>query len=65
MSKRIKAKIITVGYVDVDGQPKNWGFDFEDQEGGVGVEITGESIIYCGGYTVDELREIASSILLR
>lgn len=60
MSKRIKAKIITIGYVDTESQPQYWVFDFENREGGCAIEITKEGIVYYGGYTVDELRKIAS-----
>ena len=51
----MKAKILTIGFIDQDGRPKGWNFD------GMGVvpfmEVTEEGILYCG-YTIEELIEI-------
>jgi len=53
--KSMKAKILTIGFIDQDGRPKGWNFN------GMGVvpsvEVTEEGILYCG-YTIEELTEI-------
>ena len=53
----IKAKIVTIGTVD-GNEPRGWTFD------GLGripaLAITPRGLLY-GGYTIDELREIAKS----
>jgi len=50
----MKAKILKIGYIDEDGNPKGFHFDSE----GIGIEITSGNKILYGGYTTKELLEI-------
>lgn len=55
---RVKAKILQVGYIDSNDQPQGWAFDCDNDA--VGIEIGDDGTLYWGGYSVEELRRIAS-----
>ena len=52
----MKAKILNYGYIE-NGIPYCWGFDCKDRA--VGIEHKNDGTILYGGYTVDELKELA------
>jgi hypothetical protein len=57
MSEQNKADIVTVGVVDDDGQPQGWVFDCSRCDVPM-INVTKSGVLW-GGYSLDELREIA------
>jgi len=52
----MKAKILNYGYVE-NGIPYRWAFNCKNKV--AGIEHKDDGTILYGGYTVDELRELA------
>lgn len=52
----MKSTIIDIGIIDQNNQPQFWTFDGHGEV--PTIEITEDDVLY-GGYSVDELREIA------
>jgi hypothetical protein len=57
----VKAKILEVGYINALGEPV--GFTFDCLGFVPGIEISEDEILY-GGYTFEELAEIATTAMM-